>query len=47
MLSRLVEQVGFAWATRISGLLILVACGITTAILQARLKPKKGQSVRR
>lgn len=45
MLDRLVDEVGFAWMTRISGFVILVCCGGATLLLEPRTPPKPGSII--
>ncbi|KAL5424125.1 hypothetical protein PMIN04_003445 [Paraphaeosphaeria minitans] len=44
-LQKLFPQVGFAWATRIMGFIILASCCVSVALVKSRLPPKPGQSV--
>ena len=44
-LQRLFPQVGFAWATRVMGFIILACCCVSVSLVRSRLPPKPGQSV--
>jgi MFS family permease len=45
MLQRLFVKIGFAWATRVMGLIFLVMCSICIVLVRSRLPPKPGASV--
>ncbi|KAF2090952.1 MFS general substrate transporter [Saccharata proteae CBS 121410] len=45
MLQSLFPKVGFAWATRILGLLFILLCGIAQIFIKSRLPPRPGSSV--
>lgn len=44
-LQSLFPRVGFAWATRIMGFIVLACCCVSVALVRSRLPPKPGQSV--
>ncbi|KAF1971677.1 MFS general substrate transporter [Bimuria novae-zelandiae CBS 107.79] len=44
-LQRLFPLVGFAWATRIIGFIILACCSVSVSLVRSRLPPKPGQTV--
>jgi MFS family permease len=45
MLQRLFPRVGFAWSTRIMGIIFIVLCITAQLLIRSRLPPKPGQSV--
>lgn len=45
LLSTLIKSVGFGWMTRISGFIVLLFGSLATLILEARVPPRKGQSI--
>ncbi|KAF2751333.1 MFS monocarboxylate transporter-like protein [Sporormia fimetaria CBS 119925] len=45
MLQRMLPQVGFAWATRILGFIVIFCCVIACLLIKSRLPRKPGQSV--